>query len=164
MSTFFNVLRGFLQQSTRKQVDARHLFELHGMLRCQSRPSFIDNTCRGKLNLAGRHPTPLIATLNHPVGNKRAKTVFVPRPFDVFLSPPSPDEQLTEFALYLYRVTRSLLPITLAIRCMAERYTDWRRRSVPCVHFASKLFRIAISVVSALGNRLLFNYRLLERT
>lgn len=52
---------------------------------CQSvpRPPFIDDTCTGKLNLAGRYLTPLTllpSTLNEAVGNKRAKTVLVPIP------------------------------------------------------------------------------------
>lgn len=59
-----------------------------GRLRCQSRPSFIDDTCRGKLNLAGRYPTPLtLPSTDRGCGQQKGKNRIRPYPpFHTFVS------------------------------------------------------------------------------
>lgn len=68
------------------ELNLCHLFELHGMLRCQSCPPFIDNTCRGKLNLTGRYLTPLTLPSTTLWATKGQKPYSFLSPFDVFVS------------------------------------------------------------------------------
>lgn len=62
-----------------------------------------------------------------PVGNKRAKSGFTTDPLSISPCLLPREEQLTEFALYLYRITRSVLSIKLAIwiePCARSRIRD----------------------------------------